>query len=58
MEMKENMKKLFAELNFSDEESKAFLKSIQVMKEAQHDDGINPLEKFQELMNEVVDNEI
>ncbi|MDP4085092.1 MAG: hypothetical protein Q8934_10830 [Bacillota bacterium] len=56
--MKQNLMKIIEELSFSSAESDAFLKSIQIMKDSQNDESINPIEMFQKLVKEVVDNAI
>jgi hypothetical protein len=58
MEMKQNLMKVLEDLSFSSEESTAFIKSIQIMKDSQRNDSINTLEKFKELVSEVVDNAV
>lgn len=58
MGSRESLMKILDELSFSSAECEAFLKSIQIMKDAQSDEGISTVEKFQELVNGVIDNAI
>ena len=58
MEAKKNIINVLGDLSFSVKESEAFLKSIQIMKDSQLDDSISVTEKFKELVNGVINDDI
>ncbi len=58
MESKTNLKKILEELSFTEEESNAFIESIQIVKDSQKDSSINCVQKIQLLVNGVVENDI
>lgn len=58
LQMKKDLAKLLENLSFSQRECDAFIKCLQVTKQAQQDESINALDRFKEIINEVVNDAV
>lgn len=56
--MKDELIKLLESLSFSQRECDAFIKCLKIIKQAQQDESINVLDKFKEIINEVVNDAV